>query len=163
MKFTCAFFLIFTISACATGYKGNGPYKKVLESNSTSKEGIVFLSLLLKSDSNERLFVSYNTKIVAIGSIKETDEYSKKEDSRFLVQLLDAENRPLKDFYIEDVLNPVGEVLLENGSFEKFKNKLNEKEIFLRFNAIEEQISRAVLFELDSLGKEHFIGITDCK
>ena len=163
MKFVFSLFFILAICACATKYKGDGPYKRTLESSSTTKDGIVFLSLLLNSDSTAKLSINYNTKILAVGSVKETDEYSKKDDSRFLIQLLDKKNHPLKDFYIDDVLNPIGEVILENGNFEKFKNNLNETEIFLRFNAIEEPISKVVLFELDSLGKERFVDVTNCK
>jgi len=164
MKSVFFLFFILAFGACATKYRGNGPYDKFLEGTSTKKTGITFLTIKLYQNTDKGSQIQFSSKLEVEGELKETYEYLNEKESKYVVQLLDIKGRPLKDFYLDDVLNPRAEVFNENGEIKSFQQHLSETEIVLRFNSIEQSIDRIVLFEIDSIArKEHFIGITNCK
>lgn len=162
MKALSVFLFAAVVLSCAVKYRGNGPYKEVLESHSTPKPGISFLTVTLKRIENKPAEISFNTYQEVAGEIKLTDEFEKKPESKYLVQLLDEKGKPLRDFYLYDVLLNHGEVFYEDGEIVSFEEELTDKEVVLRFNSIEEKFERIVLFELDSTGKEHFAQVIDC-
>jgi len=163
MKTLFFFPVLILFFSCVTRYKGNGPYDKPIKSSSTEVEGITFFTAKLsQKEQTDKVIFEFGGIVQVTGELKKNDQFLRDEHSKYLIQLLDGKGRPLKDFYIHDVLNPSGELYHENGKIEHIELSFPDQEVVFRFKTISERIEKFVVFELDSIGKEHFVQVIDC-
>jgi hypothetical protein len=163
MKILFSLLLLISSFSCVTRYKGDRPYEKLVKSRSTEVEGITFFTVKLsQKDATDKAFFEFGGIVRVTGELKENDPFPRTEHSNYLIQLLDGKGRPLKDFYLEDLLNTSGELFHENGEIEHIELSFQEREVVFRFKTISERIEKFIVFELDSAGKEHFIQVVEC-
>lgn len=155
--------VLLILTSCAERYRSEVSFRHVKKSSSTEVEGITFFTVKLsQKEMTDKANFEFGGIVQVTGELKENDRFLLSEHSRYLIQLLNRKGRPLKDFYIEDLLNTSGELFHENGEIEHVELSFPDREVVFRFRTISERIEKFIVFELDSVGKPNFIQVVDC-
>ena len=127
-----------------------------------AEDGIVFISFDFKK-ANNAVVVSHVETIQSAGTLKTQNEYEKRSESKYLIQLQDEKGRPLIDCYIENPFVEHKDVFSEDGKIEKHEVKFDQKIITLRVQKLSKEIAKASVFEYIAPNQHNYITNLNCK